>query len=68
MVALKVKTFEALDIVSTPRSEKVFDMCVDFCMWSVFDGGHTIETVLPLLIASVREAMAGSAYRHLEGV
>lgn len=51
----KGKTFETLNLSSTPRSEKVFDICVD------------METVLPDLVAAVRTTMAGDAYRYLEG-
>jgi hypothetical protein len=68
MMALKPKVFEELHIEPSPRADKVFDLCVSGCMWAVYDGAHTMQTVLPYLTRTMQEQMASAAYAHLKGM
>lgn len=65
LVELKPSVFEALSIASSPRTEKVFDLAVSLVVWSLVDGAHMKETVLPFLIKTMKMHLDQGAYGEL---
>jgi hypothetical protein len=66
LFGMKAKVFEILALSPTPQAEKVFELTVSFCLWSLVDGAHKPETVMPYLTKSMSVFMEQDLYTHLK--
>ena len=66
LLAMRDDVALSLGLEFSKRFDACFDLAVTAVAWSMVDGAHTKDTVLPYLCHLTMTHIAGGAFTHLE--